>query len=367
MILIGVGLGATTAPATESIMGSLTTDKAGIGSAVNDTTRELGGTLGVAIIGSVFSSIYVNDLEDNDGVLQQLPPEAQQLTKDSVGAARTVAGQLGANTQPFLDQVNDAFLAGLSAGSLVAAGVAAAGAILRQPLPPSPGHTMTTPPTRRATPPQPAPARDYRHRATDHGGTPTRAPERHTDLSLRRHTLHHDRSRLQTCKETYEPRSVDHCRTASRSHVERRHQTVRAQGEAGHQVRQGMDGRQQRRLVNFIGALELAAVGLILPAALGIAPVLVPLAAVGVVVLMVGAMITHLHRNEVVPIVMNVIFFAMAAFVTWGRFAPALLQPVRCLLDTGPDHRGSNLGEATLVDSAVIDRHCTAPRAARHG
>jgi EmrB/QacA subfamily drug resistance transporter len=129
MILIGVGLGATTAPATESIMGSLTASKAGIGSAVNDTTRELGGTLGVAIIGSVFSSIYVNNLEDNDGVLQHLPPETQQLTKDSVGAAKTVAGQLGANTQPFLDQVNDAFLAGLSAGSLVAAGVATAGAI----------------------------------------------------------------------------------------------------------------------------------------------------------------------------------------------------------------------------------------------
>jgi hypothetical protein len=78
--------------------------------------------------------------------------------------------------------------------------------------------------------------------------------------------------------------------------------------------------------VKTIGALELlAAVGLILPAALGIAPVLVPLAAVGVVLLMVGAMITHLRRNEVVPIVMNVIFLAMAAFVAWGRFGPESL------------------------------------------
>ena len=48
MIVLGAGLGLTTAPATESIMGSLSADKAGIGSAVNDTTRELGGTLGVA-------------------------------------------------------------------------------------------------------------------------------------------------------------------------------------------------------------------------------------------------------------------------------------------------------------------------------
>jgi len=129
MILAGIGLGATTAPATESIMGSLATDKAGIGSAVNDTTRELGGTLGVAIIGSVFSSIYINDLNESDGAFQQLPPEAQSLTKESVGAARAVAGQLGANAQPFLDQVNDAFLSGLSVGCYVAAGVAAAGGL----------------------------------------------------------------------------------------------------------------------------------------------------------------------------------------------------------------------------------------------
>ena len=75
--------------------------------------------------------------------------------------------------------------------------------------------------------------------------------------------------------------------------------------------------------VKTIGALELlAAVGLILPAALDIAPVLVPLAAVGVVLLMVGAMITHLRRHEAVPTVLNLIFLAMAAFVAWGRFGP---------------------------------------------
>jgi EmrB/QacA subfamily drug resistance transporter len=62
MILLGAGLGSTTAPATESIMGSLSVDKAGVGSAVNDTTRELGGTLGVAVVGSVFTSIYVSKL-----------------------------------------------------------------------------------------------------------------------------------------------------------------------------------------------------------------------------------------------------------------------------------------------------------------
>jgi EmrB/QacA subfamily drug resistance transporter len=129
MVFLGLGLGATTAPATESIMGSLSADKAGIGSAVNDTTRELGGTLGVAIIGSVFSSLYVGSLDDAGGAFAQLPPDAQELTKESVGAARIVAQQLGPNAQPFLDQVNAAFLSGLSVGCYVAAGVAFAGAI----------------------------------------------------------------------------------------------------------------------------------------------------------------------------------------------------------------------------------------------
>jgi hypothetical protein len=75
--------------------------------------------------------------------------------------------------------------------------------------------------------------------------------------------------------------------------------------------------------VKSIGALEfLAAVGLILPAALDIAPVLVPLAAVGLGLLMVGAAIVHLRRHQVVPAVLNVTFLAIAAFVAWGRFGP---------------------------------------------
>ena len=112
-------------------MCSLSADKAGIGSAVNDTTRELGGTLGVAIIGSVFSSVYIGALGDrgDDSAFAQLPPDAQELTQESVGAARVVAQELGANAPAYLAEVNDAFLSGLSVGCLVAAGVAGAGAV----------------------------------------------------------------------------------------------------------------------------------------------------------------------------------------------------------------------------------------------
>jgi hypothetical protein len=73
--------------------------------------------------------------------------------------------------------------------------------------------------------------------------------------------------------------------------------------------------------VKAIGTLEvLAAVGLILPAVLDVAPVLVPLAAVGVVLLMVGAIITHLRRHEAQAIVVNLVLLALAVFVAWGRF-----------------------------------------------
>jgi hypothetical protein len=76
--------------------------------------------------------------------------------------------------------------------------------------------------------------------------------------------------------------------------------------------------------VKAIGALEvLAAVGLVLPAVLGIAPVLVPLAAAGLVVLMGGAVLTRLRRREVKPMVADLVYLALAAFVAWGRsFGP---------------------------------------------
>jgi hypothetical protein len=72
-----------------------------------------------------------------------------------------------------------------------------------------------------------------------------------------------------------------------------------------------------------IGALEfLAAAGLIVPAALGIAPVLVPLAATGAVLLFGGAVIMRLRRGERATIIADLIYLAMAAFVAWGRFGP---------------------------------------------
>jgi uncharacterized membrane protein YphA (DoxX/SURF4 family) len=76
-------------------------------------------------------------------------------------------------------------------------------------------------------------------------------------------------------------------------------------------------------VVKVIGGLEvLAAVGLILPAALDVVPVLVPLAAVGLVVLMAGAAITHLRRHEAQLVVINAVLLLLAVVVLWGRFGP---------------------------------------------
>src|SRR3954470_16142563 len=76
MVVLGTGVGLTSAPATEAIMGVVSQARAGVGSAVNDATRLLGGTLGVAVIGSVFASLYTSRLAI--GLPAGLPPDASR-------------------------------------------------------------------------------------------------------------------------------------------------------------------------------------------------------------------------------------------------------------------------------------------------
>ena len=76
-------------------------------------------------------------------------------------------------------------------------------------------------------------------------------------------------------------------------------------------------------MVRAIGVLEaLAAVGLILPAVLDIATVLVPLAALGLVLTMIGAVVVHVRRKEYPAIAPGAVLLVLAAFVAWGRFGP---------------------------------------------
>jgi EmrB/QacA subfamily drug resistance transporter len=147
MVVYGLGMGLTSAPATESIMGAISRHKAGVGSAVNDTTRLVGGTLGVAVIGSVYASVFGSRLTAT--MPANVPSSAAALAHQSVGAAYAVAGKIAALGHPLLGQAvqhasTNAFLRGLTVGCLVAAGVAAAGAILAgmflpaQPVRPAP-------------------------------------------------------------------------------------------------------------------------------------------------------------------------------------------------------------------------------------
>lgn len=130
MTLMAAGLGLTASPATEAIMGTLPRGKAGAGSAVNDTTRELGGTLGVAVIGSVMSSAYGSRVAAALAGLGA-PAAAVSAARQSVSAGAGVAGQLPpGQREAGLAAVSHAFVTGLHAGSLVAAAAAAAGALV---------------------------------------------------------------------------------------------------------------------------------------------------------------------------------------------------------------------------------------------
>ncbi len=130
MVLMAVGLGLVTAPSTGAILAVLPLGKAGVGSAVNDVTRELGGTFGVAVVGAVFSSVYGPRLAQ---ILHGtgLPAPALTAARQSPAAALQVAGRAPASTHAvIIDAADRAFVAGLSRGSLVCAGVVALGAVL---------------------------------------------------------------------------------------------------------------------------------------------------------------------------------------------------------------------------------------------
>ena len=132
MVVLGTGMGLTQAPATESIMGAVPRQKAGIASAVNGSTRLFGGTLGVAVIGSVAASLYTSRLT---ALLPAgLPPRAAAAA-GSVGGAQVAAQHLSqaglTGAAHALSQAAQlAFLHSLTGACLVAAGMAGAGVLL---------------------------------------------------------------------------------------------------------------------------------------------------------------------------------------------------------------------------------------------
>jgi EmrB/QacA subfamily drug resistance transporter len=132
LVLFAGGMGCVMAPATESIMGSLPRAKAGVGSAMNDTTRQVGGALGVAIVGSVMSSVFSDRVEESFAGAN-LPAGAIDVARDGLGQAVGVARSAGLSASQVAELVHDAkeaFVTGLHRGVLVAAGAAALGAVI---------------------------------------------------------------------------------------------------------------------------------------------------------------------------------------------------------------------------------------------
>ncbi|HEY2301508.1 MAG TPA: MFS transporter, partial [Acidimicrobiales bacterium] len=104
LALLGIGLGCVMTPATNSIMGSLPLAKAGVGSAVNDTTRQIGGALGVAILGSITNVVYRSTVQSSAS-FKALAATARATVRGGIGNALVTAGSLpsAARSQLALD------------------------------------------------------------------------------------------------------------------------------------------------------------------------------------------------------------------------------------------------------------------------
>jgi hypothetical protein len=121
-------MGWVMAPATSAVVGAVPAAKSGIASATNTVARMVSGALGVAVIGSLVSSLYSNDM---DGSLAGLPAQAQAGAEESVGAASVIAAQLPDDTaSSLLATAGDAFTQAMGVGLLVAAALAAGAALV---------------------------------------------------------------------------------------------------------------------------------------------------------------------------------------------------------------------------------------------
>jgi EmrB/QacA subfamily drug resistance transporter len=125
---LALAMGWIMAPATDAVVGAVAAAKSGVASATNTVARMVSGALGVAIIGSLVSSLYANEVE---GSLAGLPAGAQAQAEDSVGAAGAIAAQLPPDAaSALLASTGDAFTQAMGTGLLVAAALAAAAAVV---------------------------------------------------------------------------------------------------------------------------------------------------------------------------------------------------------------------------------------------
>lgn len=132
MILLALGFSLVNAPSTASLMSTLRPDQVGAGSAVNETTRELAGTMGVAVVGSVFSSLFAPGVRAALAryVGRGLTGAQLQVASSSTHAAQVTVSHFPVALRPALDaRVTNAFMQGLHRGCFVAGGAAVVAAV----------------------------------------------------------------------------------------------------------------------------------------------------------------------------------------------------------------------------------------------
>jgi EmrB/QacA subfamily drug resistance transporter len=120
----GTAMAHVMTPATVAIMQSLPREKAGSGSAVNNTFRQVGGALGVAVLGSLLSTLYRNGLEDR---LVLLPPAVRRAAGESIEGTLGLVAKAGPAARALVQPANDAFIHAMHITALASAGVALIG------------------------------------------------------------------------------------------------------------------------------------------------------------------------------------------------------------------------------------------------
>lgn len=127
MAVMMTGMALTMTPATTMMMSAVPRNRAGMGSALNDTTRELGGALGIAVLGSVIGTAYSNKIVEG---VSQLPAEVQEIAENSLAGAIVVSERLGPMGEALALAAKEAWMNGLSEAMLIAAGIVAVAAII---------------------------------------------------------------------------------------------------------------------------------------------------------------------------------------------------------------------------------------------
>ena len=128
LFVIAAGMGLAMTPATDAIMGALPKEQFGVGSAVNDTVREVGGAFGVAVLGSLFAAMYASTMTS---ATTGLPAEAASAAQDSIMGAAAVAGAIGGEAgAALLSAAQAAFVSAMSTTSIIGIGFAVAGALV---------------------------------------------------------------------------------------------------------------------------------------------------------------------------------------------------------------------------------------------